>query len=70
MEPVHYGRKTYTFGRGTSVLTCVSVTEKPNVGEAERAFRDRLLAKYDNSEGTIEIVIKNGRPSHAIITIS
>ena len=69
MKTVHYGRKVYSFGHGTTVLTNVAVTEKPILGESETEFRDRLLSEYENSEGMLEIVIKNGRPSHAIITL-
>lgn len=65
MEPVVYGRKIYSIDNGNSLLISVSVTEKPIVGEDERAFRDRLLRKYKDHEGTLEIVIKNGRPNHA-----
>lgn len=70
MKPVHYGRKVYSFGRGATLLTNVVITEKPILGENEKEFKDRLLAKYHNKEGTFEIVIKNGRPSHAIVTIN
>lgn len=65
MESVEYGRKIYSVDNGNSSLISVSVTEKPIVGEDERAFRDRLLSKYKGHEGTLEIVIKNGRPNHA-----
>lgn len=67
MEPVQYGRKIYSIDNGNSSLISISVTEKPFVGEDEKAFRDRLLYKYKGFEGTLEIVIKNGRPSHATI---
>lgn len=70
MQPVHFGRKRYSFGHGAIVLTSVSVTEKPISGEDEAKFVDRLHVKYGSREGTIEIVIKQGRPSHAIITFS
>ena len=70
MKPVHFGRKIYSFGRGEVVLTTVSVTEKAVQGEDENAFIDRLLAKYRDKEGTLEIVFKHGRPSHGVITFS
>lgn len=69
MKTVHFGRKVYTFGHGESLLKSVSITEKPLLGETETSFKTRLLARYYSDEGTIEIVIKNGLPSYAIVTI-
>ena len=69
MKPVEYGRKIYSFGQGGPVLTSMAVTEKPSLGESEKAFVKRLFTKYRGEKGTIEIVIKNGLPSYAIVVV-
>jgi hypothetical protein len=69
-ELYSFGRKTLSFARGVTFLTKISITEKSLMGEDESAFTERLLKKYRNEEGTIEIVFKNGRPDYAIVTIA
>ena len=67
MEPIKYGRRVFSFDGGDTVLKSTSVTEKALPGEDEAAFTRRLLSKYKNRQGTIEIVYKSGRPNYAII---
>jgi hypothetical protein len=64
-----FGRKSFSFSKGVASLTKVSITEKSLVGEDENTFTQRLLKKYANEEGTIEIVFKNGHPDYAIVTL-
>jgi hypothetical protein len=70
MLNVKYGRKTFSFDAGAAVHTRTSVTEKASAGEDEQSFTQRLLKKYENQRGDIEIVFKNGRPDYAIVTLS
>jgi hypothetical protein len=69
MQVVNYGRKTFSFSEGVSVLTSMCITEKAQSGEDETAFTRRLLEEYKGQRGTIEVVFKNGRPDYAIITL-
>ena len=69
LELLKYGRKTLSFAHGEASLTRISVTERVLPREDESTFTQRLLKKYGEQQGTIEIVIKNGRPDYAIITI-
>lgn len=70
MRVVEYGRRKFTFENGKKVVTSTSITERSLYGEDEEAFVRRLLEKYGNGRGNIEIVIKAGRPDYAIITIA
>ena len=70
METIRYGRRKLTFAKGTCLLTSTSVTERSLVGEDEEAFITRLMKMYSNRKGTIEIVIKDGKPDYAIITFN
>ena len=69
MQVVSYGRKTFSFSEGVSVLTSTCVTEKAASGEDEAAFTRRLLEKYEGQRGTIEVVFKQGHPDYAIVTL-
>lgn len=69
MQVVNFGRKTFSFSEGVSVLTSMCVTEKATPGEDETAFTRRLLEKYEGQRGTIEVVFKHGRPDYAIVTL-
>lgn len=69
MERVEYGHKIFSFAKGRTELTSTSVTVKSLPGESEKAFTHRLMKKFGNQEGTIEIVFKKGRPNYAIITL-
>jgi hypothetical protein len=68
-ELYNFGRKSLSFAKGVASLTKISITEKSLLGEDEKAFTQRLLKKYGNDQGTMEIVFKNGRPDYAIITL-
>jgi hypothetical protein len=70
MNTLKYGRKTFTFGEGTTVLTSMCVTEKAMPGEDETSLTSRLLTKYEGRRGTIEVVFKNGHPDYAIVTLT
>ena len=70
MKVIQYGRRKFAFDNGKTVITSTSVTERSLYGEDEEAFVCRLLEKYGNSRGAIEIVFKAGRPDYAIITIA
>jgi hypothetical protein len=70
MQAIQYGRKTFSFGEGSTVLTSTCVTEKAMSGEDETAFTRRLVKKYGDQRGSIEVVFKNGRPDYAIVTLS
>jgi hypothetical protein len=71
MNELHsFGRKTLSFAKGVSFLTKTAITEKSLAGEDECTFTQRLLNKYCDDEGTIEIVFKHGRPDYAIVTIA
>jgi len=67
MEIVNYGRKTFSIAKGTAVLKSTEITEKPLRHEDEHAFTQRLLHKYGHLQGTVEIVIRDGRPNYAIL---
>lgn len=69
MSQLSFGRKKFTFSEGVSTLTCMSITEKPLPLEDEAAFTARLLTKYANCQGDMEIIFKHGKPDYAIITI-
>jgi hypothetical protein len=68
MSTFSFGRKFISLLEGEASLTKVSITEKSQAGEDEQAFAQRLLRKYEQTEGTMEIVFRNGRPDYAIIT--
>ena len=70
MKPLAFGRKRFILTEGVSKLTSTSITEKPIRGETEAEFTRRLLAKYADCNGEMEIVFKQGRPDYAIITIN
>jgi hypothetical protein len=67
MEIVHYGRKTFSIASGTAVLKSTEITEKPLRHEDEQAFTQRLMHKYGHLQGTVEIVIRDGRPNYAVL---
>jgi hypothetical protein len=69
MKVIEYGRRRFTFSNGKKVTTSTSITEKALRSEDEEAFTERLMKKYGNQQGTIEIVFKGGRPDYAIITM-
>ncbi len=68
MQIIKYGRRKYNFADGRVELTGTSITEKASGGEDEQAFTRRLMKKYGNNQGTVEIVFKNSSPDYAIIT--
>lgn len=70
MPEVNYGRKTFSFDAGAAVHKRTTITEKAASGEDERSFTQRLLKKYEDQRGDIEIVFKNGRPDYAVVTLS
>lgn len=67
MEPVTYGRKKFSFAEGKTIHTSTSITVKSMPGENEHNFTQRLMKKYGQEKGTVEIVFKGGRPDYAII---
>lgn len=67
---VKYGRKTYAISEGKTYHVSTSITEKAKQGEDEKNFTRRVTRKYKERQGTIEIVLKNGRPDYAIIVFS
>lgn len=69
MKFINYGRRRFTFRKGKKIITSTSVTERSLRGEDEEAFTERLMKKYGNQQGTIEIVFKGGQPDYAIITL-
>jgi hypothetical protein len=69
MQVIDYGRRKFTFSNGKKMVTSTSITEKSLASEDEEAFTERLMKKYGNQQGTIEIVFKGGRPEYAIITL-
>lgn len=69
-EHLSFGRKVFLFSKGEASCTEYSVTEKSTMDESEQHFTDRLLGKYSDREGTIEIFIKDGRPDYAIIKVT
>jgi len=70
MQVVKYGRKTFSFAEGVTVLTGMCVTEKAESDEDEASFTRRLVKKYEGRRGTIEVVFKNGYPDYAIVTFN
>ena len=70
MKIIRYGRKTFSFDNGMATLVNTSITEQALPGEDEHVFIQRLLKKYEQRKGTVEIVIKNGQPSHAVLKFS
>ena len=69
MQVINYGRRRFTFRNGKKVITSTSITERSLRGEDEDAFTDRLMRRYGNHQGTIEVVFKGGQPDYAIITL-
>jgi hypothetical protein len=69
MEFVKYGRRKYVFAKGALEQTGLSITERSLRGETEEAFTTRLMKSYGNRQGIIEIVLKNGQPDYAVITL-
>ena len=69
MKVINYGRRRFTFRKGKKINTSTSITERSLQGEDEEAFTERLMNKYGNQQGTIEIVFKGGQPDYAIITL-
>jgi hypothetical protein len=63
-----FGRKTLSFARGKATLKQIIITEKSLPGEDEDHFVNRLLQKYADRYGTIQVVFKNRIPDYAIIT--
>jgi len=70
MGGINYGRKIFSLDKGCTVLKTTCVTEKALPCEDEMTFRRRLAEKYQDRQGTIEIVFKRGYPDYAIITFS
>ncbi|MEJ2750889.1 MAG: hypothetical protein P8183_23725, partial [Anaerolineae bacterium] len=68
MEPLIYGRKVFSFAKGITVHQSTTITERSFPHESEKAFTHRLMKKYGDRQGTVEIVIKNGHPDYAVIT--
>lgn len=69
MERIRFGRRRLRFSKGTVTLASTSMTEQAYPGEDEHSFTNRLLERYGDEEGTIEIVFKAGQPKYAIVTI-
>jgi hypothetical protein len=69
IKRVLFGRKQFSFGGGVPVLESIVITEKPLKDEDEAAFTQRLVHQYSDQHGTIEMVIKNGLPDYALITL-
>ena len=70
MDDIKFGRRIFFFDKGDTVLKSTSVTEKALPGEDEMAFTRRLVEKYKDERGTIEVVFKRGHPDYAIISNS
>ena len=70
MKVINFGRRRYSFARGSVELMRTDITERSLNGEDEEAFTRRLMKKYGSREGTIEIVFKKGRPDYAIVTLT
>lgn len=64
-----YGHKMFAVSDGSLELTGTTITEKALPNEDEQAFLKRLMSIYGDMTGTIEIVIKQGRPEYAIICV-
>ena len=69
MKVINYGRRRFTFRKGKKIITSTSITERSLRGEDEETFAERLMKKYGDQQGTIEIVFKGGQPDYAIITL-
>ena len=65
---VSYGRVTMSFAKGRAKLEEVTVTEKAFPGEDKDQFVERLMKRYADKNGTLQIVFKNGKPDYAIVT--
>lgn len=63
-------RVILSFANRKLALKKVKLIEKPFPEENEDTFIQRLLDKYHGQRGTLEIVFKNGRPEHAIVTLN
>ena len=70
MVCIQYGRRRFSFANGTVVHRNSSITERALPGEDEERFTERLMERYGEYEGTLEIVIKAGRPDYAILTFT
>lgn len=70
MNSIKYGRRCFSFANGNVVHTNSSITERALPGEDEGRFTERLMEIYGEYEGTLEIVIKAGRPDYAVITFT
>jgi len=68
MKQIKYGRKIFSFGESGAVLESTSITERALPNEDEATFTSRLFKRFQDRQGTIEVVFKNGRPDYAIIT--
>lgn len=68
MQKITYGRKVFAFDEGGAVLTRTSVTQKALPEEDEKTFTRRLVEQYEGQRGTIEVVLKSGRPDYAIMS--
>ena len=69
MKIINFGRRRYAFADGSMELMRTDITVRSLNGENEEDFTRRLMNMYGNSQGTIEIVIKKGRPDYAIVTL-
>ena len=68
MKDIHFGRRFLSFDSGQVVITSTAITERARLGEDEDAFVERLVKKYRHRKGTLEMVIKAGKPQYAIVT--
>lgn len=68
MKRISFGRRKFSFSSGRAVLKSTSVTERALNGEDEKSFTERLLRKYEDRQGTIEMVFKRGCPDYAIVS--
>jgi hypothetical protein len=69
MGTVKYGRKTYSFIKGTTLHTCTAICEKPLPHEDEVTFTSRLMKKYEDRKGTVELVFKKGQLDYAVVKL-
>jgi len=70
MNELRFGRKKYSVEKGKPVLKSTSITVRALPGEDEESFTSRLIRKYGQQAGTVEMVFKHGRPDYAVITIT
>jgi hypothetical protein len=70
MHKIRFGRKKFLLVRGRPVLKSTSITVRTLPGEDEEAFTKRLLMKYGQQAGTVEMIFKGGHPDYAVITFS